>query len=401
MTAAAASRHPAARSWVFPPAGRPPPPPGLERTNLRELVARPARFEHHLVACAAVGAAQLEIVTASEPLYFAHINLSDELAVVLPTGDPLVDRAPPFRTFLSDPATGEDVGRYQHRALDLVLHPEGFLHWPGRLRPPYAPPSPPPGARRAALSLVLCATRPTRSSGQPLSVPVDRSADVKVYADPPPPMGLAPLGTTRGVLATIGDATLSLAEAPTQIAPSQGGWVVVLASAPGSAHAPCDLYRVPKGERLDGAGIVRALVLSSDASRPEPAPRSWSEAPLPAFAPFEDEAPGALPAEIDGVTVEERSGSFATLRVGERSADVPRYWLARMLFRVGLHRLRLGYVETYGGFFVDDRGDDPVRFGLREGAERAAVTIARERALSAAERLYRAVAPPGYLERLA
>ncbi len=79
---------------MFPPAERAPLPDGIERTNLRELAARRERYEHHLLACATVDDVQLEIATASEPLYFAHINLSDEYAIALTTGDDLVDRFP-------------------------------------------------------------------------------------------------------------------------------------------------------------------------------------------------------------------------------------------------------------------------------------------------------------------
>ena len=61
------------------------------RTNLLELASRPGRFEHHLTVVARVGDAQLEIATASEPLYFAHVNVSDEYAMALPTGDPPVE----------------------------------------------------------------------------------------------------------------------------------------------------------------------------------------------------------------------------------------------------------------------------------------------------------------------
>jgi hypothetical protein len=81
---------------------------------------------------------------------------------------------------------------------------------------------------------------------------------------------------------------------------------------------------------------------------------------------------------------------------------VPKYWLARMLHRVALHGLRMGYAETYGGFFVDDRGEH-VRMGLqaRAASTVAAVTLARTAAVREIERVYRAVAPMGYRERLA
>jgi hypothetical protein len=71
-----------------------------------------------------------------------------------------------------------------------------------------------------------------------------------------------------------------------------------------------------------------------------------------------------------------------------------------MLFRIGLHGLRLGYIETYGGFFVDDRGDGPVHVGIREGQTRHALRVERAETLAFVERLYRAVAPDDYAERL-
>ena len=78
------------------------------------------------------------------------------------------------------------------------------------------------------------------------------------------------------------------------------------------------------------------------------------------------------------------------------SARVPRYWLARMLFRIALHRPLLGYVETYGGFFFDDRAAE-VRIGLRGGAD---IALAPAEALELVEAMYRAVAPEGYRERI-
>ena len=392
------ARHDTTRGWTFPSPMRPPPPPGTERTNLRELAARTERFEHHLVVCATVDGVQLEIATASEPLYFAHINVSDEYALALPSGDDLVDRFP-LRTFLSSPDTGDDVGRYNHRVGDLVLHPKGWLHWPGRLRPPYEPFDFPPGMRRAGLVLVYCASEPTPPAWCPVPIPADRGGDVKPYVDPPPPMALGSLRTGAGPLATIGTTTLALVEVPEAIAPPNGGWAVILEAHPDSGHAACDLYRIEHGATLPGAGIVRALVLSSSEARPDPAPASWETLPAPAFVPFEDAAPGTLPLEIAGLRFEEKDARTVSVIGGSMTADVPRYWLARMLFRIGLHRLRLGYVETYGGFFTDDRGDGPVVVGLRQGVERTSVSVARDETLDAIERIYRAVAPPGYVER--
>jgi hypothetical protein len=81
--------------------------------------------------------------------------------------------------------------------------------------------------------------------------------------------------------------------------------------------------------------------------------------------------------------------------VGDHAAEVPRTWAARMLFRIALHGLRLGYLETYGGLWWDDRGG--YRLGIRgtPGIE----LDAREVGV-VVERLYRAVAPPGHRERL-
>lgn len=400
-TTPGAPRHATASDWTFPEPRRGAAlAPGIERANLRELAARPGRFEHHLVVCASVDGARLELTTASEPLYFAHVNVSDEYVIALSSGDDLVDRFP-LRTYLSDPATGEDVGRYRHRAGDLTLHPEGWLHWPGRLRPPYAPLAFPPGTRRAGLSLVYCADRPTPPTAWPLPVPDDRADDVKVYRAGAPPMVLASLAGAPGRLATIGRTTLTLVARPGSIAPARGGWVVVLEALPTSWRAACDLYRIAPGATLDGAGIVRALVLESGAAEPDPAPPSWSALPAPAFAPYEDAPAGALPFDAEGVRVEARGPSAVAVTVGGMTSEVPRYWLARTLFRLGLHGLCLGYVETYGGFFVDDRGVEPLRVGLRIGATRASSLLRRDAALAFFERLYRAVAPAGYTERLA
>ena len=397
-------RHPAARSWAFPRVDRPALPDGIERTNLRELMARPARHEHHLAVCATVDGVQLEVTTASEPLYFNHINLSDEYAMALPTGDELIDRFP-LRTFLSDPATGEDVGRYNHRVGDLVLHPDGLLHWPGRLRPPYDPFEFPPGMRRCGLSLVYCATTPTPPTWSPLPRPVGREEDAKAYVSPAPPMVLASTRGEPGVLAHIGRTTLVLLEVPAAIAPPHGGWVLVLEAGAASVHASCDLLRVPAGTSLDGAGIARALLFASSEKEPDALPPSWVAVAEPPFATYEEGEPGALPFDIPGehepLHIEEASPALVSIDIGKVKVEVPRYWAARMLYRVALHGLRMGYAETYGGFFIDDRGDAGVRIGVRgpKGTAPAAVEVSRERALETVERMYRAIAPPGYRER--
>ncbi len=394
-------RHPTARAWQFPSGERAPLPLGVERTNLREIAARQDRFEHHLLVCATVDGARLEVTSASEPLAFAHINVSDEYAIALPSGDDLVDRFP-LRTFLTDPDTGRDVGRYNHRVGDLVLHPQGLLHWPGRLRPPYEPFDFPPGMRRCGLSLVYCASEPLPHTWCPLSSPGGREADTKAYVDPAPPMVLASLRGRPGLLGKIGRTELSLVELPETLAPPLGGWVVVLEVDASSLFAPCDLVRIGEGKKLEDTGIVRALLLTSDGRGPDPVPHSWHETPSPPMPPYEDAPPGALPFERYGVRASEISKNVCALEIGEVGTEVPRHWLARTLYRVGLHGLRLGYVETYGGFFVDDRDDD-VRIGIRPEAPLAptSVRVSRGDALDLIEGLYRAVAPPGYSERLA
>jgi hypothetical protein len=374
------SRHPTAFAWLFPPERAALP----ARTNLRELAARPDRLEHHLVVVARASGAQLELAVASEPLYFAHANISDEYALALPTGDALADSLP-LSTFLLDPATAALAGRIRHRVGDLVLHPHGLLHWPGMLRPPYAPPAF-PGPRRAGLSLVFCAAEPTPPAARPLFVSPGREADVKAHAGAPPFL-LAELARSTGEVARVGEAHLALHERPAAL-DGPAYWVVLEADA-GSPFFACDLVHVAAGERVEADGVARALCLR--APEVEPPPPSWSELPPPPFAPFEDGSPAEPPA-IGAL-------SFAlgedTVRVtlGQVCREVPRYWLARMLFRIALHGYRIGYLETYEGFFYDDR--DGHRLGLRGGGHVAVDDIA-----SVVERLYRAVAPRGYRERL-
>lgn len=393
----APARHFATRGWSFPSSTRPAPAEDIERINLKEIVARPDRFEHHLIVAATVDDVRFEITTASEPLYFAHINVSDEYAVALTSGDELVDRFP-LRTFLTDPTHGQDVGRYNHRVGDLVLHPENLMHWPGRLREPYEPFDFPPGMRRCGLSLVFCASKPTPPTWSPIPVPAGREGDAKAYVAPPPPMVLASLRSHPGPLARIGRTTLSLVELPERIEPAYGGWVVVLEADPSGPYAPCDLLRIPGAGHLDGRGITRALVLTSDAMAPDPPPPSWQSLPAPPFAPYEDGDSGELPFEANGLRVEEASATLASLTIEGVTVTTPRYWLARTLFRIALHEVKLGYVETYNGVFFDDREGDLV-VGLRGEKERVRVKFERADALAFLETLYRAVAPAGYKER--
>ncbi len=391
------ARHPTALGWQFPPLARPSLPDGLARTNLRDLIARPLRFEHHLLVVASLGPVQLEAVTASEPLYFAHRNISDEYALAMLTGDPAID-AFPLRTFLSDFDSGEDVGRINHRAGDIVLHPYGWLHWPGRLRPPYAPFPFPPGMRKTGLSLVYCASRPSPPGERPLFVSQGRDADAKAYGAAQVPFLLADTTShPEGVIAAIADTTLTLLVAPERIAPPRGGFLVVLEASPESPHFSGDLVRIPPGGEVPPAGLRRALLLSSPTADPDPVPASWTETPLPPFPVIEDGARGSLPIATHGLSVEACSPTAVRVRLENgASAEVPRHWLARMLFRLALHGFRLGYVETYEGLICDDSTGD-LHIGLRG---RGHVTIPSSDMMATVERLYRAIAPEGYTERV-
>jgi hypothetical protein len=255
--------------------------------------------------------------------------------------------------------------------------------------------------RRSGLSLVYCASKPTLPTRCPVARPRGREEDAKAYVTPAPPMVLASTRGAPGVLAHIGRTTLSLVELPDLIELPRGGWVLVLEAEAGGVHAACDLLRIPEGAVLASAGIVRALLLASSEAAPDEVPASWSTLPAPPFVPFEEAEPGALPLDVATMRLEEVSPSLVAITVGDARAEVPRYWLARMLYRLALHGLRVGYAETYGGFFADDRGED-VRLGVRgESSERRGdITIPHATALGVIERMYRAVAPAGYRERL-
>ena len=103
--------HPTARTWTEAPLPGDL-PPGARATHLRALLAREGRFEHHLMVVARVGVAQLEAVCASEPLFFAHANVSDEWVLPLRTGDPLLDHAPLRVTDGLDLVKGERLYRH-------------------------------------------------------------------------------------------------------------------------------------------------------------------------------------------------------------------------------------------------------------------------------------------------
>lgn len=389
------TRHPTTAHWTFPPPRAALPAP-LERTNLRELEARPGRFEHHLMVVARLGVAQLEVAAASEPLYFAHHNISDEYALPMTCGDPMAEMVP-FRTFISDLGDGRDLARINHGVDQLVLHPHGFLHWPGRLRPPYQPMQFAPGMRRSGFSLVFCASRPTPpATDRPLFVSPGREAGPKAYTEAAVPFLLADLRVeTARTIAVVGEARLDLVLAPERIAPARGAYVLVLAGR--EPFFPGDLAHIPAGAALDATGIDRALVMHSDRATPEPPPPCWRQTPAAPFPVHEDADPGDLPVTFAGMSLQASSDQEVEVRLGEARAAVPRYWLARMLFRIALHDYAVGYLETYGGFFYDDTGGAH-RLGLR-GA--GAIELERSELAAAIERLYRAVAPPGYTERLA
>jgi hypothetical protein len=167
-------------------------------------------------------------------------------------------------------------------------------------------------------------------------------------------------------------------------------------------HMAGDLIRISTGASLDSTGIARALVFSSQYAVPDPVPASWRETPKPAFPPFEDRPRGTLPVELGELSIAERSPTVVTATLRDVIVEVPRYWLARTLFRLGLHGLRLGYVEVYGGLVFDDHAatTHDVHVGVRSNDQRLQVSIPRTQAMGLIERLYRAVAPAGYTERL-
>jgi multimeric flavodoxin WrbA len=404
MPAPAVARHPAASTWRFPPADRAG-LSGVRRTNLRELAARPGRFEHHLVVVARGGGAQLEIATASEPLSFAHVNVSDEYAVALPTGDDAIDRFP-LRTFLTDPVTLEDVARYNHRVGDLVLHPFGLMHWPGRLRPPFEPFAFPAGMRRCGVTLVFCASAHAPPRDRPLVVTPGREGDAKSYAAAPPPLGLWPLGlwelgrADAGIVARVADASLELLVRPQSIGARHGAYVVVLEADAAGAHHGGDLLYLEPGAPLAAAGIARALVFRAESRDVEPPPSSWDAVPAAPMPVFDEARRAPLPAAYAGVELASLDAMRVTVRVAAGSATVPRHWLARMLYRIALHCPALGYVETYGGFFYDDRAsaDGIVRFGVHEAGGSHEARIAPADVPAFIEGAYRAVAPDGYME---
>jgi hypothetical protein len=244
---------------------------------------------------------------------------------------------------------------------------------------------------------VYCASQPSPPTDRPLFVSAGRAADAKAYGDDVVPFLLAETGRApEATVAAVGDTTLDLLVAPRHLAFPRGGYLVVLEAAPESLHFEGDLVYIPPGEAVPTEGLGRALRLSSPSAAPAPPPPSWDEVPGGPFAVFEDAAPGELPAQIGTLTVEAASPETVSIGIdGHAEREVPRFWLARMLFRVALHAYAIGYVETYGGFYYDDR-DGHYRLGLRGHGH---VDLTREAMIAAIPALYRAVAPAGYTER--
>src|SRR5690606_32966409 len=145
-------------------------------------------------------------------------NVSDEWVVTLPTGNPMLDSFAP-RIFIQDVASGEDESRFQQRNLELVLHPFAHLHWPGTLRPPYAPPPVPPGMRQCGLTLVYCSGVRTPPRGdRPLRV----AGDLEALGKGDPSIPRAHLDMRRegpGVVARVGETRLELLVSPGRVAP--------------------------------------------------------------------------------------------------------------------------------------------------------------------------------------
>ena len=230
------------------------------------------------------------------------------------------------------------------------------MHWPGRMRPPYEMPAVPPGMRRSVLSLVYCANVATPHVESPDRRPRGRQRSARE--------GLRRAGTAdvarrrartcrRGRSDRRDDARSR----------HRRGRTTARRLGRRSAHAR---GASPRPGRPVRAG-ARAPVLVGDAE-PDPVPPAWAQLPAPPFAPLEDVPRGALPFTFGPLSVVERGDATATVALEDAIAEVPRHWLARTLFRLGLHDLRLGYVETYGGMSFDDHsgGDLDVDVGRRD-----------------------------------
>ena len=184
--------EPSAAAWAFPPPGR----AHLEhvrRINLRELAARPGASSITWSSCARVGRG-----AARDHHGVASRSISDTSTCRTstrsrcPSGDELVDGFP-LRTFLSDPATGEDAAPLQpsHRRPRAASAGRGCTG-PAACGRPYEPFDFPPGMRRAR-TLASSSARPC-----PRRRVRDRSGASRrarrgregLRREPPPPMVL-------------------------------------------------------------------------------------------------------------------------------------------------------------------------------------------------------------------
>lgn len=178
--------HPAARFWPIKP-GRIEPAAGVKGfsiLNLKVWAANPKQLEHRLTILAEIGDSVIEVVTASEPLYFGHVNYSDEFNLVYPLGLAPLDGIF-VQTYLMDPDTGASLGHYESSVGDIVVHPVGICHWPGympnteKFRPPRAE------MRMRILSMVYCAKGPVKynDSAQPNKLGKLDWAPVEMHPD--------------------------------------------------------------------------------------------------------------------------------------------------------------------------------------------------------------------------
>lgn len=179
--------HPAAARWTITPgtlelkSGA----PAFRLVNLRVWGANPKQLEHQLTIVAEVADAVIEAACASEPLYFGHVNYSDEFNLVFPIGFAPIDNMD-VKTSLLDTETGEELGHYLSKIGDIVLHPVGICHWPGYMHryKDYRPPS--DTMRMRVLSTVYCASGPVKyneSAQEKKCTTLEAPTEITVHPD--------------------------------------------------------------------------------------------------------------------------------------------------------------------------------------------------------------------------
>ena len=179
--------HPAAARWDIKPgsialkSGA----PAFSLVNLRVWGANPKQLEHQLTIVATVADAVIEAATASEPLYFGHVNYSDEFNLVFPVGFAPIDNMD-VKTYLIDADSGKELGYYQSKIGDIVLHPVGVCHWPGYMHryQNYRPPS--DAMRMRVLSTVYCSAGPVKyneSTQEKKCTVLEAPAEIDVHPD--------------------------------------------------------------------------------------------------------------------------------------------------------------------------------------------------------------------------